>query len=61
MTSTLRKIALNTADTACGEAECRGPGDSVDALKERIDDLWPSLVALREAMRSDLDLPGSPS
>lgn len=39
----------------------RNPGDSVDALRERIGDLWPSLVALREAMRRDLDLPGSPS
>ncbi|MFE6039888.1 hypothetical protein [Streptomyces sp. NPDC056452] len=39
----------------------QNPGDSVDALTERIDDLWPSLVALREAMRRDLDLPGSPS
>ncbi|MFD8801538.1 hypothetical protein [Streptomyces atroolivaceus] len=34
----------------------QNPGDSVDALEDRIDDLWPSLVALREAMRCDLDL-----
>ncbi|MEU1123826.1 hypothetical protein ABZ371_09650 [Streptomyces sp. NPDC005899] len=34
----------------------RNAGDSVDVLEERIDDLWPSLVALREAMRYDLDL-----
>ncbi|MEU1436391.1 hypothetical protein ABZ438_20205 [Streptomyces sp. NPDC005786] len=32
------------------------PGDSVDALRERIDGLWPSLVALREGMRRDLGL-----
>ncbi|MFF5900172.1 hypothetical protein ACFY8O_30195 [Streptomyces argenteolus] len=34
----------------------QSPSDSVDALKEQIDDLWPGLVALREAMRCDLDL-----
>lgn len=34
----------------------RSPGETVDTLEERIEGLWPGLVALREAMRRDLGL-----
>lgn len=34
----------------------RNPEDSPETLQERIDDLWPRLVELREGMRNDLGL-----
>ncbi|WP_392675818.1 hypothetical protein [Streptomyces sp. LN785] len=52
----LRKIyglvkRLDTGPTA--------PGDSMEALEERIDGLWNGLVDLRQAMRQDLGLTAS--
>lgn len=53
---TIRKIYGLIARLDVGP---RDPGDSIESLQERVDELWPALVELREGMRYDLGLTSS--